>query len=303
MSLPSFFYSAPKTIDEFWAMMELYRGRCKVLAGGTDVLVRMKARTLTPRYLIDIKGIRSLAYIGHDVVEGLRVGAATTLRTIENSDLVRHSFPSLSESAHLIGSVQIRNRGTVAGNLCNASPSADMAPSLIALDASLRISKRSGDRIVSLEDFFLGPGQTVVEKDEIVTEIRVPNAHPWTGVVYRKHSVRKAMDLAIVGVAAKITIDDMDKKCIDPRIVLGAVGPRPMRAKRAEEVLSGRVVDDRLIEMASAEAASECRPISDVRSSAGYRKEMVRVFVKRAVEGAMELALSSPEVRGTRGRS
>lgn len=302
MSMPNFFYLAPKTVEQLCSMVGRYQEDCKVFAGGTDVLVRMKARSLTPRYLIDIKGIRGLDYIRYDTAEGLRIGAATTLRTVEDSDILRSHFPVIGQAAHVIGSVQIRNRGTLAGNLCNAAPSADMAPSLIAMGASLKVISSSSERVVELSDFFTGPGQTVLRGDEIVTEVRVPNSRLRTAVVYHKHSLRKAMDLAIIGVAVKIGLSEGNGKCSDVRIVLGAVAPTPVRATRAEEVLSGRQINEELIERASVEAASECTPISDVRGSVEYRKEMVKVFTRRAVKGAVRMIESSDEATKPRGR-
>lgn len=292
MSLPCFHYLSPRTVQELCAMVDRHQEKGKVFAGGTDVLVRMKDRVLVPQYLIDIKRISGLNYIRHDNVEGLRIGAATTLRVVEASPLIREKFPVIAQAAHWVGSVQIRNRGTVAGNLCNASPSADMAPSLIVLGATLVLLSTAGERIVNLEDFFTGPGATVMRADEVVSEIRVPDIPPQTGVAYFKHGQRKAMDLAIVGVAAKISLDQETRKCSGIRIVLGAVAPTPMRAKGAEAVLLGKEIEGKLLEQASREAAAECSPISDVRSSAGYRREMVNVFAGRALRAALAIAQS-----------
>lgn len=290
MSLPNFRYLAPKTVDELCGMMNKYEESCRIMAGGTDMLVRMKDRVLTPRYLIDLKKIGSLNYIHYDAASGLRIGATTTLRIIENSEIIREKFSVIAAAAHSIGSVQIRNRGTIAGNLCNAAPSADMAPALIALGSTVNIVSSSGERIVALEQFFTGPGRTVLGNDEVVTEIGVPNMEPGTGVTYYKHSLRRAMDLAIVGVAAKLCLEQNYGICSDARVVLGAVSPIVMRAVKAEDVLVGKEINIDLIEEAARAAAGECRPISDVRGSAEYRREMVRVFTKRSLLEAFSLA-------------
>jgi carbon-monoxide dehydrogenase medium subunit len=207
--------------------------------------------------------------------------------------VVRERFGILAYAAHSVGSVQIRNKGTVGGNICNASPSADMAPALIGLGARLKIVGIDNERVINVEDFFKGPGESVLGDGEVVTEVRVPNMDAYTGAVYLKHSLRKAMDLAIVGVAAVIRLSPDKRKYEDARIVLGAVAPVPMRARRAEGILVGKKVDDNLVERAAQEAFSECSPISDLRGSAEYRREMVKVFTRRAIRGALKIAEAS----------
>lgn len=293
MSLPNFEYMLPNTIGEACSLISRYRTGARIMAGGTDILVRMKQRSIAPQYVIDLKGIPGLDFIDFDEQDGLRIGALTTLKSIEGSPVVRERFGILAYAAHSVGSVQIRNKGTVGGNICNASPSADMAPALIGLGARLKIVGIDNERVINVEDFFKGPGESVLGDGEVVTEVRVPNMDAYTGAVYLKHSLRKAMDLAIVGVAAVIRLSPDKRKCEDARIVLGAVAPVPMRARRAEGILVGKKVDDNLVERAAQEAFSECSPISDLRGSAEYRREMVKVFTRRAIRGALKIAEAS----------
>lgn len=162
MSLPNFEYVVPKSIAEVCSLVSRYRENCRVMAGGTDLLVRMKDRTILPQYLIDLKGIPGLSYIEFDRKEGLRIGVLATLKSIEESPVIRERFSVIAQAAHLVGSVQVRNRATLGGNLCNASPSADMAPALIGLGARVKIMGVGGERVINLEDFFKGPGETVL---------------------------------------------------------------------------------------------------------------------------------------------
>jgi len=200
--------------------------------------------------------------------------------------VITKKYPFLSQSAAEVGSIQIRNRATVGGNMANATPSADVAPALIALNATAKIVGANRDRTVPLEEFFRGPGQTVMTSDEILTELSIPKTGPRLVGEYIKFSPREMMDLAYVGVAVAYNLGDSDKKCDGVRIVLGAVAPTPIRAKRAEAALEGQVLTDALAEKVGQIAAEEAKPISDVRSSADYRRAMVGAMTKRALLNA-----------------
>lgn len=289
MLLPKFEYFAPKTMEEACSLLAKYKGEARVLAGGTDLLVQMKNREVTPRYLINIKDIPDLDYIRYDDKEGLRIGALTPIEALKTSTLIRRRFGILSQAAAVLGTVQIRNRGTIAGNLCNASPAAETAPALITLAAKARIVGVAGERAVALEDFFVGPGQTVLQAGEIVTEIQVPNLPPRSGGAYLKHSIKR-MDIAIVGVGVVITLDG--EVCNDIKIALGAVASTPMRAKKAEEIIRGQGLDSELMERAAQIASEESRPIDDIHSYAQYRKQMVKVLAKEAMKQAGDQAKS-----------
>jgi carbon-monoxide dehydrogenase medium subunit len=277
-----FEYFEPATLDETVALLGRYNGHASVLAGGTDLLVEIKEQLRAPDYVINIKKIPGLDHLTYDDEAGLRFGALVTAREIETTPVVRQKYPGLAQAVVELGSIQVRHRATVAGNLCRASPSADTPPPLIAARASVRIFGPDGERIVLLEDFFTGPGQTVLARDELLIELIVPPPPPHTGQVYLKHGRRRAMELATVGVAVMLTLER--DVCREVRIVLGAVAPTPIRARSAEDILRHQTITDDLIDQAAKTAMREARPISDVRSSAAYRREMVKVLTTRAVQ-------------------
>jgi CO/xanthine dehydrogenase FAD-binding subunit len=258
----------------------------RFLAGGTDLIIAMKEKGLVPKYIVDLKRIPGLSGIREDSDGSLRLGALTTMREIEISPVLGKRYPFLCQSAAEVGSIQIRNRATVGGNMANATPSADVAPALIALDATAKIVSTSGERTVPLEEFFRGPGQTVMGAEEILSEIRIPKTSPRLVGEYIKFSPREMMDLAYVGVAVAYTLGEAEKSCRAVRIVLGAVFPIPMRARKAEAVLEGQLLTEALAEEAGRIAAQESKPISDVRSSADYRRAMVATMTKRALLNA-----------------
>jgi len=273
-----FEYFEPATLGE---ASRLLSDGGQVLAGGTDLLVEMKEQLRRVDRVVNIKKIAGMAGLSYDEREGLRIGALVTAREVEVSPFVLQHYSSLAQAARELGSIQVRNRATIVGNVCRASPSADTLPPLIVDAAVAEIHGRSGARKVLLEDFFTGPGKTVLGADELVTAIVLPPPAPRTGKVYIKHGRRKAMELATVGVAVSITLNS------EVRVVLGAVAPTPIRARKAEAVLQGKKLNEELIEKAAQAAADESRPISNVRASAGYRRDMVRVLTRRALEQAM----------------
>jgi len=242
-----------------------------------------------PQYIINIGFIPGLEYINYDGKKGLKVGALTTISALQNSPEIRQRHPVISQAASQMASVAIRNVATLGGNLCNAAPSADMAPPLIALSATGKIVGPSGERTVLVEDFFTGPGSTVLGPGDLLIELQVPFCLPRTGGVYLRHSIRKAMDLAIVGVAAVMTLGP-DEICRDAKIVLGAVAPTPIRALEAERKITNKIIDENLSKKCAEAAAGEAHPISDVRASAEYRREMVKVLTRYAVKEALEIA-------------
>jgi carbon-monoxide dehydrogenase medium subunit len=249
----------------------------------------MKQRTVVPQYVIGLKSIPDLNYIEYDKSVGLKIGGLATLAQVAESPVVLERFPLLNEAISQMASVQVRNIGTVAGNLCTASPSADTAPSLLVMGAKVKLVKAKGkERVVPLEEFFLGPGETVLGVGEILVEVQVPDLPPKSGATYLKLSQRRAMDLAMVGVGCLLTVDG--GKCKDVRIALGAVAPTPIRAKDAEALLEGKALEDELLEKAAAAAMKAAKPITDIRASADYRLNMVGVLTKRAVRQAWERA-------------
>jgi len=287
MILPEFTYFAPKSVDETIALLSQYGSKSKLMAGGTDLINFVKAGAIKPEIIVDIKEIPDLDGLTFDPEEGLRIGTLTKLIDIERSPIVQKEYPALSEAVHLIASTQIRSKGTLVGNVCNASPSADSVPSLFVLDAKLVVKGPKGERVIPINDFYQGFKKIAIGADEMVTAIVIPPMKKNARAAYKAHTVRKAMDLAIVGVAAEIELDDSGV-CTDARIALGAVAVSCVRAPKAEAVLKGQKITDELMAKAGEEAMKDCAPISDVRASAEYRHDMVRVFTKRAIAEALE---------------
>lgn len=276
----------PTSLQEASALVKEKGPGGRFLAGGTDLVIAIKEKGLSPKYVVDLKRIPSLAGIREEADGAVTIGALTTLYEIETSDLIKRRYPFLAQSAAEVGSIQIRNRATIGGNMANATPSADTAPALLVLEAEAKIAGLNGERSLPLEEFFRGPGQTVMQPEEILTAISIPPTDSRLAGDYIKFSPREMMDLAYVGVAVAVVVDPKQKKCDLARIALGAVSPTPMRAKKAEALLLNQVLTEELAERAAEEAARESKPISDVRSSADYRREMVRVNTKRALLNA-----------------
>jgi CO/xanthine dehydrogenase FAD-binding subunit len=283
-----FDYVRPASLEEACAALVCDDGPVRPLAGGTDLLVQMRDGGLRPRRLVSLRDVPGLRFIRLNDDGSLAIGAATTLAAIEDSPEVRRYFPAIAEAASFIGSVQVRDRATIGGNLCNAAPSADTASILIAYGAVATISDGQGERTVPLEEFFTGPGQTVLRPGELLVDVVVPPAPPGCFGKYYK-TFRSAMDCCTVGVAVWSVFGD-DGSLEDVRLVMGAVAPTPMRATACEGLLRGRRLDDELIAAVGQRAAEEIRPIDDVRASAEYRRVLADVLTKRALTAARSWA-------------
>jgi len=281
--LPDFEHHAPASLSEALGLLSRYGGKAEVYAGGTDLLVAMKKREKTPEHLIDLKRIGEMKGVRLDEKKGIRIGALTTLGELERSTLVHEKFTPLWDAVTMMASPQIRSLGTLGGNLCGAVPSADTAPPLIVLGASVKMVGPNGEREILLENFFRGPKESVLQKNELMKEVFVPQPGDFTSGKYIKLMRREAMDLALVGVAAGVTTDGNRKICKDARIALGAVAPTPIRALQAEETLINREITEARAAEAGKAASVVCRPISDIRSSLAYRCSMVEVLTKRAI--------------------
>ena len=281
---PLDFYQ-PATLAEASRLLKENGPGGRFLAGGTDLVIAMKEKGLLPKYIVDLKRVPGLSGIRENSDGSIAIGALTTMYAIETSPVITKKYPFLAQSAAEVGSIQIRNRATVGGNMANATPSADVAPSLIALNATAKIAGTAGERTMSMEEFFRGPGQNAMSADEILTEITIPKTGAQLVGEYIKFSPRDMMDLAYIGVAVAYNLGS-DKKCTGVRIVLGAVAPTPIRAKNSEALLEGKTLTEGLATQVGDEAARESKPISDVRSSADYRRAMVGVMTKRAVLNA-----------------
>ena len=286
-----FNYLVPKTLDEAISLHVSYGDRAKYVAGGTDVLVKIKEGKLTPDYLISLKHIiaQDRPFLNHETGE-LYIGAFSTHRSIEMSATVRQNYPILHDAVSNIGSVQIRNVATIGGNLVNAVPSADGAIPLITLDAKAHIYGTKGKRTAELRRFFLGPGQCDLDGGEILTELVIPPLAPRTGAAYIKHGRRSAMELPMLGAGVLISLEEDLQTCIKARICLGVAAPTPLRCLQAEEALAGKVVDEHSLAEAGKIAAAESKVRDSIRGIAWYRREMVGVLVKRMGLKALERA-------------
>jgi carbon-monoxide dehydrogenase medium subunit len=285
MIIPEFEYVSPSSLPEACALLEQYGDSAKVLAGGSDLLVKMKDGLMKPAYLVSLKNLDSLKAIRYQDGTGVVIGALATPNDVMTNSILQEKYRSVCEAAHTMAADQIRNIGTVGGNLVNAVPSADLPPILIALDAKVRIVGPGGEKTTLLEDFFLGPGKTALGKGEILAEIIIPD-QATTGSNYIKFGLRRAGALAVAGVATSVTVSQ--GTCQDVRIVLGAVAPTPLRAREAENVLRGKTISHELIDEAAGVAAAESKPINDIRGSIEYRRNLVHVLTKRSLKAAVE---------------
>jgi aerobic carbon-monoxide dehydrogenase medium subunit len=277
----------PRGVDEVLRVLSERGPEAKLLAGGTDLLPQLKNGLIKPACVVDLSGVARVRTLEADA-RGLRVGAAVAARTLERDPTTRTIYTSLAESGALVGSVQVRNLATLGGNVCNAAPSADMAPPLLALDAEMVIAGPRGERRVPVADFFTGVRRTVLGPDEILLEMVVPAPGPRSGGHYLRHTPRRELDIAVVGVASQLTLSD--GVCAKARIALAAVAPVPLRARAAEQALEGNPVTPEAIERAAELAVGAAKPISDQRGSADYRRHLVRVLTRRTLRTALTRA-------------
>ena len=284
MYLPDFDYYAPSTVAEVCTLLEELGPDARVLAGGTDLLIKMKNGVVAPSALISLKNISELRGVRYEAGRGVVIGATTSPSELMNSPVLHERFLSVSEAAHQMANNQVRNTGSIGGNLVNAIPSADLPPILIALNASLTLTSTITTRVVPVEEFFTGVSCCVLTGPEIVTEIVIPDQDT-TGSCYMKMGLRRSGSLALVGSAVAVTMDG--DTIVDSRVALGAVYPTPVRAPDAENIVRGKVWSEELLDEAGEGAACCSLPISDIRGSSEYRRDMVRVFTKRAYRRAI----------------
>ena len=279
-----------KDLSEACSLVAEHGSAARVIAGGQNLLVLLRQRLIKPRYLIDIKRCPGMDYIKEDK-KGFKLGALTTHRIVETSDLIKEKLPMLAELECELGCIQSRNWGTIGGNICQASPTNDLAPALIALEAECLVKSRRGERRIALDDFIIGYQQTALEPDEILVEIAIPKPLPRTGGVYRKETVRFA-DPPIASVGVVIRLDEQGA-VENARILLQAVGVTPLRAREAESVITGEKINEKLLGTAAALASEGAKPISDIYGSAEYKREMVRVLARHTIEEAIRRAKAS----------
>jgi len=274
-----FEYLAPKTLNEALSLLEKYKDKSgRILAGGTDLLVKMKTIDLKTDYLINIKNIPELNFV--DTADGLKIGAAVPLSHIEGIGKVKGRYPALYEGIKSMAAIAVRNMGTIVGNICNASPAADAVPPLISYGAEVKLVSKRGERTVLVEDFIIGVGKTVIEADELITQVNIPEMSKNSGSAFSKKGRVKA-DIAKINLA--VYLEREDNICKDCKIVLGSVAVKAIRAKEAEGLLKGQTVNTSLIDKIAKEASEEIKPIDDIRSSVEYRTEIARVMVEDTV--------------------
>ena len=282
MLLPEFEFHEPSSVGEACRITAQFGGSAKLLAGGTDLIVHMKKGLLSPEHVISLSKISDLKGVASSTGK-IRIGACVTVGELCESEEIRKTFSALYTGASNLGSPLIRNLATIAGNLISARPAADLPPPLMAYNAKVVLITGVGEREVGLEDFFTGPGKTMIGPDEILKEIVIEEPRGYSGAGYIKLGVRKALEISLVNVAAFLSLDDPEGIIQSARIVLGAVAPTPLRALAAEKALLGEKPNNSLFVKAGKAAAKESRPIDDFRASAGYRRSMVEVLTTRAL--------------------
>ncbi|HYY24419.1 MAG TPA: xanthine dehydrogenase family protein subunit M [Candidatus Udaeobacter sp.] len=281
-----FEYRTPKNLKEVHAALKEFGTDAKVISGGTALIIMMKQRLVRPSCLVSLRTVRGLN--GIEIKDGgLSIGGLATHREVETSPLVRRRLPLLAETYHHVATIRVRNMATVGGGLAHADPNQDPPPTLIALGASVKAISANASRIIPLDQFFTDYYETVLNPDEIITELFVPRLQPNTGAAYLKFLPRTADDYATVSAAAVLTLDKNKKTISDVRIALGSVGTTPIRATAAEAVLRGQPLKADGFREAAEKAKEAVDPLSDFRGSAGYKKEMAGVFVRRALEKAL----------------
>lgn len=276
--LPKFDYVAPSSLSEALKLLRDYQDRAKVLAGGTDLVVRLKKRLAFADVIIDLNRVSDLSFI-EPIGDRLHIGGLTRLAQVKESPMVKEKALALAQAISIMASPPIRNRGTIGGNLCNSSPAADTAPPLLVLDASVKLQSADGERVVPLSQFFVGPEENVARADEILTEVMIPLQEGKSA--FSKLGRRKAFTLSVVSVAAYAMANN--GKFDEVRVALGAVAPTPIRSLKVEKALTGGDVSEKTIQKSAELVKMEVNPITDVRASAEYRREMSYVLTKRVL--------------------
>jgi carbon-monoxide dehydrogenase medium subunit len=316
-SMKKFDYLRPQTLEEVLSLLNQHGKKAKLIAGGTDVIVMIKQKAIAPDVLISLQGIPGLDQIKYN--GSLSIGPMVTHRAIEKSEVIRKYFSALTDAADCLGSVQIRNVATIGGNLCTAAPSADTATPLLVLGTQVTIKNPKEERTLPVEQFFKGPGESVLKTGEMVKELLIPKLLPNTGSAYYKLQRRLALDLPILGVSVLLSLDKNKVACSDllctaspistllhkmeedgiickeVRIALGVAAPTPMRALKAEALLRGKKLSDELLEEVANTASQEARPRDSIRGEAWYRKDMIRVLVKRMAMKSIERVVRPTE--------
>lgn len=287
MALPQFDYLAPVSVDELIGALARMGDRARILAGGTDLMLLLRERIFRPECLIDISRLAALRGISDAPGKGLTIGAATKIRDLQRSALIRERYFALWQAAGELGSIQIRDMATLGGNSCNASPAAETPPALIVLGATVTLASTRGRRQMALEEFITGTRKTVLAADEFLESFHLPEPWPRSASRYAYAGLRDAMEIDIANVAVNISLDATRKRIEEVRIALGAVAPMQVRATRAEALLKGRAPGADTYADAAEACAAEARPIDDMRASAAYRLEVLKPLVRRTLADAV----------------
>jgi len=292
MIIPKFTYHEPATLTACLSILGDHGDTAVPLAGGTDLLVNMKKGLIRPAVLVSLARIGELGVISTDDNGRLRLGPMATMDTIASHGQIKRNFGILAQAAESVGSPLIRNRATIGGNLVTARPAADSHGPLICLDARVRLEGLSGAREIPVETFFRGPGETVKKPDEVLTQVIIDRPSPRSGGAYLKYGIRKTLEIGVVNAAVLLSLDK-NGTVTHVRVALGAVAPRTIRAASAEQCLTGKKPDEKTIREAAKAAVNDCQPITDIRGSAGYRRMLVEVLTRRAIEDAVNQASSA----------
>jgi aerobic carbon-monoxide dehydrogenase medium subunit len=280
MILPRFDLEEPATINEVCQILQKQE-KARVIAGGTDLLVNMKKKVITPEVVVSLSTVPGLNSIDYSPDKGVTIGSMVRISDITNSPEIKARYPGLADSGGKLGSPQIRNRATIGGNICSARPAADMAGPLTAYGAVAVIATPNGMREQPIEKLYKGPGQTTLGKGEFLVAFKIKTPEKNTGICYIKYGIRHAMEIALVSVTSLVVIDK--NICRSAKVVLGAVAPTFIHCPKTEEFLNGKELSEAVAEQAGEMASGECSPITDIRASADYRRQLVHVLTKRSL--------------------
>jgi CO/xanthine dehydrogenase FAD-binding subunit len=292
MLLPKFEYHEPSTLEEALHLLSELGGNAKVLAGGTDLLVRMKQKIDKPTHVISIARVPGLDSIVPRNSHAVSIGGAVSATALSRHELLNDRFLPVAMAAGRLGAPMIRNRATIGGNLVNARPAADLPPACMVLEATFKLKSISAERDVPAANFFRGPGEADIEPNELLVSINMDTPAPWSGGSYIKLGARKTLEISMVNVATMLTLDSADGVITNARIALGAVAPTPVRAYAAEELLIGQKPSEELFQTAGQTGVGICSPITDHRGTMEYRCMMIEVLVTRSLKEALERARS-----------
>ena len=296
MYLNHFAYYAPQTPGEVLNLVDRLGNKAKILAGGTDLLIMMKEKMIKPEYLININDVKEFKGISYEPGKGAVIGAVTKISEIEHSDLIKEKYFALHQAAGELGSAQVRSMATIGGNSCHASPAAETPPPLVALGAQVVISSIAGEKDLPLEKFILGNRKTVLAEGEMLTKFILPEPIPRSASRYAYIGLRDAMEIDAVNMAVNLALEEDGRTVKSLKVVMGSVSPVPLVSVSVPGILVGREFNSALMEKAAIAASDEAKPISDVRASAEYRREMVAVLTRRLLQQAFNAASGSKEV-------